>query len=153
MSGYLTSLYFNQSLVVLDTTPASTSQFSTGSMVLYGGLSVSGLLNASSIVSNNGSFGTIMAGGITTGTLNVTGGAMFNQGITAGCLNVTGSSNLQTGVTAGTINVTGDSVLNGNTTIGALNVTGSTYLGNGATSANLNAVSYTHLTLPTIYSV
>ena len=37
MSGYLTSLYFNQSLVVLDTTAATVDQFSTGSLVLYGG--------------------------------------------------------------------------------------------------------------------
>lgn len=88
--------------------------------------------------------GSILHGGITTGNIQASGGAIISQGVSSGGLSITGASTLSGGLTTGSIyasggaiidigltsgslNISGSSVLHGTTTIGGLAVTGASY--------------------------
>jgi hypothetical protein len=119
---------FNNPIIILDTTDAVNS--TTGSLVLYGGLSVSSTANLSGImrISNKTS-----STDVSSGALVVGGGVGIENN-----LNVGGNAYIQGSLTAGSFAVTN---LNAGT------ITVSTLIGSNATLGNLFSTNITTATL------
>ena len=150
MASVYTNLYFNQPIVVLDTTAATQS---SGSLVLYGGFSAlgntnfSGLTNISnSTVSsayNNGAL--VVSGGVGIGNnLNVSGNTLISGSLTAGSFyaqfvgteSITTTTLLSTNISSAYLSIglsTISNLLSSSISAGTL------YLSTGITTATLHS--------------
>ena len=119
MSRIYTNLYFNQPLVVLDTTQATSS---SGSMVLKGGISILGnsILSDTDISGITTIKNSSQSNDTSTGSLIVKGGIAINKN-----MNIGGNANVHGSLTAGSFYT--ENIISPFGTIGSLsanNITG-----------------------------
>ena len=150
MASVYTNLYFNQPIVVLDTTAATQS---SGSLVLYGGFSALGNTNFSGLTNisnstqssayNNGAL--VVSGGVGIGkNLNVSGNTLISGSLTAGSFyaqfvgteSITTTTLLSTNISSAYLSIglsTISNLLSSSISAGTL------YLSTGITTATLHS--------------
>jgi hypothetical protein len=127
--------------IVASSISAGSLQFNSANVL---NLSVSNGATINNLINNTATIGTlfvtngsVLHGGLTSGSIFNTGQSVLNGANTLGGLFVTGPSTLSFGLTTGSIFNTGQSILNGANTLGGLFVTGPSTLSFGLTSGSI----------------